>query len=268
MLVAVLGVLFLCSISCISMAQNTPQQYPGQGVNHPEGCHEKFGEMPLNFNHQMPGCHEGFRENPNGPQPGLRQEGNHPEGQEEFTKRLPNPPPQMLGGPEGLMENPKVKEEMKRHGEVMKGVFEKIKALHEKIRGEMKEKIKETKEKMGEKPEPPKNPDQPDKASKPMPDPEKIKQFEEEMNKLLEPYRPEAEKMAGEITTELALHHQNLAKITMSEKESITKEIAENILKPKMLRRPGMPGDPKEHGWPPENRGPGMPEKPEPPENK
>ncbi|MBI4835416.1 MAG: hypothetical protein HY811_11455 [Planctomycetes bacterium] len=123
----------------------------------------------------------------------------------------------MQGGPDIFMQNLKVQEEMKRHGEAMKPLFEEMKVLREKMRKELKPKDGETK--------PPK--EQPGKDA-PKPD----DKMREDMEKLMDPYKAEAEKIAGKITAEMVLHHQNLAKIVEAEKENITKKIAKDILMP------------------------------------
>ncbi|MFH0888755.1 MAG: hypothetical protein V1871_06055 [Planctomycetota bacterium] len=88
-----------------------------------------------------------------------------PEGKENVGRRPEGPKP---GGPDlGMMDNPKVREEMKRHGEVTKGLFEQIKALHEKIRKELESKIGEPGNKGKIDPRDINRPGQPDKPNRP-----------------------------------------------------------------------------------------------------
>jgi hypothetical protein len=205
-----------------------------------------------------------------------------PEGK-EFTGKRPEFQPQPPPGPDGMMENPKVREELKRHGEVMKGLFEQIKALHEKIRKELESKIGEpgNKWKIDPKdinkpgqPDKPNKPDNPGKDGRPQPPPDKGDRPEppdrqgnaegtgqlppeqpgkppegqrpggqpkEELLKILEPYRAEAQGIADKIASELVTHHQNLLQIVTSEKENIKNALTEKILLPPPPRR-GEPG--------------------------
>lgn len=197
----------------------------------------------------------------------------------------PNKPPregmgnmpegQRPGGPDGMMDNPKVQEEMKRHQEVMKGFVEQIKALHEKMRKETEAKMKDWKTKLDNpnKPDDSNSQNNPNNPEKPkpvdggkMPPPPERPKSKEEMLKLLEPYRPEAQKIADSITAELVTHHQNLFNIVTGEQENIKNALTDKILLPPPPRfrqgRPGM-GQRPERGL---NR-PNRPDNTEPPNN-
>lgn len=204
-----------------------------------------------------------------------------PEGKENVGRRPEGPKP---GGPDlGMMDNPKVREEMKRHGELMKGLFEQIKALHEKIRKELESKIGEpgNKGKIDPRdinrpgqPDKPNRPDNPGKDGRPQPPPDigdrpepsdrqgntegigslppdqqgaspegqgPRGQPKEELLKILEPYRAEAQGIADKIASELVTHHQNLLQIVTGEKENIKNALTEKILLPPPPRQ-GKPG--------------------------
>lgn len=191
-----------------------------------------------------------------------------PDNREDMGRR---PEPPRPGGPDGMMDNPKVQEELKRHGEVMKGLFEQIKALHEKIRKELESKIGGPGKKgviepgdiNGNKPDQPNRPNKPDnpgKNGRPQPPPEQGNTEEpgtlppgqpgtppegqgpggppqlpppnEEVTKILEPYRAEAQQIADKIVSELVTHQQNLLQIVTSEKENIKNALTEKILLP------------------------------------
>jgi hypothetical protein len=136
-------------------------------------------------------------------------------GQEEFNKRMPPQGPG-FGGFVDFMRNAKVEAEMKRHMDTMKGFLEEARELKKKIIEAVKAKIDELKAQGADR--------------------EKVK---EEIRKLVESYRPEAEAIAGKITAELEQHHQNLARIIKSEEASIKEKITEHILSP---MKPGKGG--------------------------
>lgn len=167
---------------------------------------------------------------------------NRSEGQKGFEKR----PPVEQGGLADVMRNPKAQEEMKRHREVMKGLFEQARELKKKIMEAVKTKIEELKDQRkaeqkdnsgsSEDTEEITPPDKPGKSSSKG---SRREAFKEEMEKLVEPYRPQAEAIAGQMTSEIILHHQNLLNILNAEQANIKKKITEQILMPK---RPGNPG--------------------------
>ncbi len=151
-------------------------------------------------------------------------------------------PEMKRGGPGGMdemMGNPKIKEEMKRHREAMKGLFEKAQELRKKIREAIKAKIKELREQRKEER---KNRSEDvddaeeDASSSSEKAPAKTNR-KEKMKELVEPYRGEAEAIAGGITAEILLHHQNLLNILTSEQAAIQEKITNRILMPP---KPGM----------------------------
>lgn len=173
-----------------------------------------------------------------------------------------------------MVMSPQIKEEMQRHREVMKGLFEQIKALHKKVKSAIGSKMKEMRKELKDKRDRPERPAKADRTDKPerpdRPDrPEGFSEgkprekFREDIEKLLEPYRAEAEQIAGAIVTEMALHHQNLAQIISSDQADITQRLAKKILMPRRQgqRRRGGQGK----GDRPER--PNRPDRPDRPEH-
>jgi len=200
---------------------------------------------------------------------GRPDQGQRPEGRPEMNQRPGQPQPP---NPDGIMENPKVQAEMKRHGEVMKGFFEQIKTLREKIKKALESEIgnierggpggppngqsgPNNRGRQGPPPNQPPNgpgnrgrgegqqpPDQnngqqpPNRQGNPEgfrpPQGEEPKGPTEEVKKLLETFRAEADAIADKIAAEIVTHHQNLAKIVAEEKDNIKKTISDRILMP------------------------------------
>jgi hypothetical protein len=157
-------------------------------------------------------------------------------------KRMgPRPPAEL----EMFMQNPKIQEELKRHEEVMKPLMEQVKAIKEKIRANLKSKAGDEKNDEGKPPM-----GQPGMEA-PKPD-----------DKILEPYKAEAEQIAGKITAEFIIHHQNLSKIAETNKENVIKNVTGSILMPPMPGHMGHMRGGNDGGMKP---GDGQNENPNPP---
>lgn len=145
-----------------------------------------------------------------------------------------------LGGPREMMpgmEIPAVREEMQRHAEAMRALLAGQRDMAQQINTE----VKALRDKGA------------DQAA---------------MDEALKKFAPQAEPVAAKLADELALHHENLAKIFKENREETVKQLALGILHRMANRepgqRPGGPGAdrpfPKGKGGPPRN-------KQEPPEN-
>jgi len=178
-----------------------------------------------------------------------------PENKEDIGRRPEVPPPP--GVPDGMMESPKVREEMKRHGEVLKGLSGQMKTLQEKIRKELEPKGGRPQTPPPEPPDKQGNPEEPGPGPLPPGQPgiPPEGQPDEDPLKILEPYRAEAQQIADKITSELVTHCQNLVRIVTGEKENIKNALTDKILLP--------PPPPPRQGKPGEQGPPDRPDRPD-----
>jgi len=145
------------------------------------------------------------------------------------------------GGPRRMMPGmsvPAVQQEMKRHGEAMRALMTENRELAMQVRKE----VRALREKEA------------DKAA---------------IEAALEKFKPQAEAAAGKLADELALHHENLAKIFKENRDAVAKELAKEILRRMASPRGPRRGGPGPGGGPPFPKGKGRPPMPKeaPPEN-
>lgn len=146
------------------------------------------------------------------------------EGQKHNAKKFSH---ERNGGLGSIRNNPKFQEELKRHKEVMKGLFEQAKELRQKIREAMKAKREELKAQKDAEPQ-----DNVKNHGKTNPTDNKNRRefFREEMKKIVESFRPQAEMIAGQISGEIILHRQNILNIINAEQSAIKEKIINRIL--------------------------------------